>query len=71
MFPDLQPWYHPARPFEYATARLMQTPPRSGKVWKDPPGFSGHTADIRFEGEPVRAARAAKALERVRAEHSL
>ena len=51
MFPDLQPYYHPAKLFEYATARLTQTPPRSGKVWKDPPGFAGQTADIRFEGE--------------------
>jgi uncharacterized membrane protein YgcG len=51
MFPDLQPWYHPAKLFAYATARLMQTPPRTGKVWKDPPGFEGETADIKFEGE--------------------
>ena len=51
MFPDLQPYYHPAKLFEYATARLKETPPRTGKVWKDPPGFAGQTADIRFEGE--------------------
>jgi uncharacterized membrane protein YgcG len=51
MFPDLQPWYHPSKLFDYATARLTQTPPRTGKVWKDPPGFVGQTADIRFEGE--------------------
>lgn len=51
MFPDLQPYYHPARVFEYVKARLAQAPPRSGKVWKDPPGFAGRIADIRFEGE--------------------
>jgi uncharacterized membrane protein YgcG len=51
MFPDLQPFYHPAQVFEFVKARLAQAPPRSGKVWKNPPGFAGRTADIRFEGE--------------------
>jgi uncharacterized membrane protein YgcG len=51
MFPELQPYYHPARVFEYVKARLAQAPPRGGKMWKDPPGFTGRTADIRFEGE--------------------
>lgn len=64
MFPDLQPWYHPAKLFDYALARLTQTPPRTGKVWKDPPGFPGLTADIRFEAmrEVVRLLDAAGTL---------
>lgn len=51
MFPDLQPFFHPAKLYEYATARLKIAPPRNGKVWKNPPGFAQHVADIGFEAE--------------------
>jgi len=51
MFPDLQPYYHPAKLFEYATARLKATMPRSGKIWTNPPGFADLIADIRIEAE--------------------
>ena len=51
MFPDLQPHFHPAKLFEYAIARRKETLLPTGKAWKDPPGFAGRVADIRFEGE--------------------
>lgn len=51
MFPDLQPYYHPAKLFEYATARLKAAMPRSGKIWTNPPGFADLVADIRIEAE--------------------
>jgi uncharacterized membrane protein YgcG len=51
MFPDLQPLYHPAKLFDYTVARLAQAVPRAGRVWKNPPGFAGLSADIRYEAE--------------------
>ena len=51
MFPDLQPWYHPAKLYDYAVAQLAQAVPRAGRMWKDPPGFAGLSADIRYEAE--------------------
>jgi uncharacterized membrane protein YgcG len=64
MFPELQPYYHPARVAEYVAARLAKPPPRTGALWKNPPGFAAAAAGIRFqdEGEVVRLLDAAGAL---------
>jgi uncharacterized membrane protein YgcG len=64
MFPELQPYYHPARVAEYVAARLAKPLPRTGALWKHPPGFAAAAAGIRFkdEGEVVRLLDAAGAL---------
>ena len=51
MFPDLQPWYHPAKLYDYSVARLAQSVPRAGRAWKGPPGFAALEADIGYEAE--------------------
>jgi uncharacterized membrane protein YgcG len=51
MFPDLQPYYHPAKLFEYVAARLAKPPSRVGTDWKNPPGFGVAAAQIEYEGE--------------------
>jgi uncharacterized membrane protein YgcG len=64
MFPELQPHFHPKKLVAFVKARRASTPAQSGKVWKSPPGFGVHDAEIRFDQgkEQVRLRDAAGAV---------
>jgi len=45
MFPDLQPYFHPAKLLDYVRARQAREP-TPGFPWQDPPGFAGAKASF-------------------------
>jgi uncharacterized membrane protein YgcG len=49
MFPDLQPWFHPAKLVEFVTARLAKPPPPGGAKGKAPAGFAAPNSEVRFD----------------------
>jgi hypothetical protein len=46
MFPDLQPYFHPARVAEYVKGRRARLKPNVRFTWKNPPGFGVAAVDI-------------------------
>src|SRR5262249_28035886 len=46
MFPDLQPYFHPAKVAEFVKARCARARPNVRFAWKNPPGFLVPTADV-------------------------